>query len=213
MKKIIIIFIAIITLTMGLIIVKKTTKQPEISPINFDSNVHSYKTDFLIPEYELPEYQNTLIPIQEEEEEEYPIARNIWNYMKEQNWSDEVCAGIMGNIMAESGGHTLDIQWDIYNSQGFYGICQWSPKWYPEVIGVSLIEQLDHLAYNISNEFRIFGKNYYNNFTLNDFLFLESPEEAAKAFAKVYERCNDNSIEKRKENALIAYEYFTTSDR
>lgn len=140
---------------------------------------------------------------------QYPVAQDIWDYMKSQNWSDTVCAGIIGNMMTEAGGQTLDIQWNIYNSIGHYGICQWSPKWCPEVIGVSLLEQLDFMYYNIPEEFKIFGKNYYEGFTLDDFFLLETPEEAADAFAKVYERCGDQSIAKRQANARIAYDYFT----
>lgn len=157
-----------------------------------------------IPEKEV-EIEISLPPV---ESSEYPEAAEIWNYMKEQNWSDAVCAGILGNMMTESGGQTLNIQWDIYNSIGHYGICQWSPKWYPEVMGVSLLEQLDFLVSTMPNEFKIFGKNYYSNFTLNDFLLLETPEEVADAFAKVYERCGSQSTIKRQESARIAYEYF-----
>lgn len=148
---------------------------------------------------------NLLSPIYEQ----YPVAQDIWDYMKSQNWSDEVCAGILGNMMTEAGGQTLDIQWDIYNSIRHYGICQWSPKWYPEVMGVSLLEQLDFMYYNMPKEFEVFGKNYYNGFTLDDFLFLETPEEVADAFAKIYERCGNQSTLKRQENARIAYDYFT----
>ena len=39
---------------------------------------------------------------------EYPEAMFIWSYMKSKfGWSDETCAGIMGNMMAEVGGGTL----------------------------------------------------------------------------------------------------------
>ena len=54
-----------------------------------------------------------------EKEAKYPVATYIWRYMKDLGWSDAVCAGIMGNMMAEVGGHTLlIIKWimvlDIY---------------------------------------------------------------------------------------------------
>ena len=36
---------------------------------------------------------------------EYPEATRVWYYMKDVfGWSDELCAGVMGNIMAEIGG-------------------------------------------------------------------------------------------------------------
>ena len=42
--------------------------------------------------------------------EKYPTASSIWLYLSDQGYSDEICAGILGNIMAEVGGHTLDIE-------------------------------------------------------------------------------------------------------
>ena len=57
------------------------------------------------------EYQQLLNQMIEEENAkwekkaaEYPVATQIWRYMKAQGWNDYVCAGIMGNIMAEVGG-------------------------------------------------------------------------------------------------------------
>ena len=45
---------------------------------------------------------------------EYPAATEICLYMKDLGWNDYVCAGIMGNLMAEVGGQTLDIQYHLY---------------------------------------------------------------------------------------------------
>ena len=39
-----------------------------------------------------------------------PIATEIWLYLKKQGYNDYVCAGILGNIMAEVGGQTLNIR-------------------------------------------------------------------------------------------------------
>ena len=52
---------------------------------------------------------------------EYPIATQVWLYMKEEfGWSDTVCAGIMGNMMAECGGcWTSDLDWDVSSSSGY----------------------------------------------------------------------------------------------
>lgn len=58
-------------------------------------------------------------------ESEYPVATEIWNFMKAQGWNDYVCAGIMGNIMAEVGGQSFNIRYDAYGD-GYYGICQWN---------------------------------------------------------------------------------------
>ena len=57
---------------------------------------------------------------------EYPVATKVWLYMKNEfGWNDIVCAGIMGNMMAECGGcWTSDLDWDVHSSSGF-GMIQW----------------------------------------------------------------------------------------
>ena len=141
--------------------------------------------------------------------EEYPVATQIWLSMKEQGWNDHVCAGILGNIMAECGGHTLSVQRDIYDHSGwFYGICQWSLYYRPEVSGLSLENQLSLLYNTIEAEFDYAGFCYYYGFTYDDFLQMTDYRNAALAFAKVYERCGPASHVIRQNNAQIAYEYF-----
>ena len=79
--------------------------------------------------------------------DKYPEAYKIWYYLKKLGYNDYVCAGIMGNIMAECGGQTLNIQPYIYNSTfEYYGICQWSLKYCPSVKDMSLDEQLKFLS-------------------------------------------------------------------
>jgi hypothetical protein len=78
---------------------------------------------------------------------EYPVATQVWLFLKEElGYSDAVCAGIIGNMMAECGGHTLNLQWDLYNASYHYGLCQWSSKYYPEMQGATLEEQLAFMA-------------------------------------------------------------------
>lgn len=43
--------------------------------------------------------------------EEYPVATECWFYLKDLGYNDYVCAGIIGNMMAEVGGGTLNLQW------------------------------------------------------------------------------------------------------
>ena len=45
----------------------------------------------------------------ENKKSQYPEATEVWLFMKEQGWNDYVCAGIMGNLMSETGGHTLNL--------------------------------------------------------------------------------------------------------
>ena len=82
---------------------------------------------------------------------DYEVAKYIWSYFKKLGWSDKVAAGVMGNIMTESGGQSLEnIQWWVKDSHGnHYGICQWSLKYYPEIDNASLDKQLEFLASGI----------------------------------------------------------------
>lgn len=143
-----------------------------------------------------------------QKEEEYPVATYIWSYFKELGYSNQVCAGILGNIMAEVGGNTLDIQYDIYGSS-YYGMCQWN-KAYSEVWGASLEEQCNYLEDTIKYEFDTFGYAYKKGFKYEDFLNITDARDAAIAFAKCYERCGSGSYNVRKQNAITAYNYFVS---
>lgn len=156
------------------------------------------------------EYYEELLEIEnqkwEKRMEEYPAATEIWLYLKNLGYSDYVCAGILGNIMTEVGGQTLNIQYWLSNA--YYGMCQWS-KGYGEVWGKDLNGQLDFLAKTIQYEFDTYGNKYQKGFNFEKFLALEDEQEAAKAFAKCYERCGSFSYTARKSNAKKAFKYFT----
>lgn len=140
----------------------------------------------------------------------YKHATKVWNYLKSKGYSDVVCAGIMGNFMTETGGHTLALNPTAYGGNGkYYGIAQWSVKYYPKVAGKDLDYQLDYLSKTIKREFDACGHLYKKGFTYEDFLKMDSPRDAALAFAKVYERCGSGSYNKRQNGAEIAYDYFT----
>jgi hypothetical protein len=76
-------------------------------------------------------YQSDYDRMKSEEEkwqkryDKYPVATKVWLYMKNNfGWNDVVCAGVMGNIMAEIGGGTLNFDnWDY--DKNTYGMFQW----------------------------------------------------------------------------------------
>lgn len=141
--------------------------------------------------------------------EEYPAATEIWLFMKDQDWNDYVCAGILGNIMSEVGGGTLDIQYWLYGSS-YYGICQWSKGYKNQIWGADLETQCQFLIDTIKYEIDTFGYAYKKGFDFEAFLELEDEEEVAKAFAVAYERCSRLRIPKRQKNAAKAYDYFVS---
>ena len=142
-------------------------------------------------------------------EEEHYYAAKVWEYLRQEGFSQEVTCAIIGNMMIETSGGSLDLKPTIYSPSGnYYGLCQWSKKYYPEAHGLSFEQQLEFLLDNIEWEINTFGKCYKEGFKYEDFLTMTDPAEAALAFAKSYERCGPASYEMRQEAAEVAYEYF-----
>ena len=142
-------------------------------------------------------------------EEEHYYAAKVWEYLRQEGFSQEVTCAIIGNMMIETSGGSLDLKPNIYSPSGnYYGLCQWSKKYYPEAHGLSFEQQLEYLLNNIEWEINTFGKNYKSGFKYEDFLNMTDVEDAALAFAKSYERCGPASYEMRQEAAVVAYEYF-----
>lgn len=143
--------------------------------------------------------------------EEYPTATTVWLHLtQEMGCNDYVAAGIIGNMMAECGGQTLKLNWKAKNSAGHYGLCQWS-KGYSMVQGANLEKQLEFISKSFPDGINQWGSICYKKgFDYNDFMSLEDAEEAAYAFCVIYERPGPGSYSQRKQNALIAYEYFTS---
>lgn len=142
---------------------------------------------------------------------EYPVATQVWRYMKEElGWNDYVCAGVMGNMMAEVGGQTLNLQPYLYGHSGanYYGLCQWSSRYYPSIQGADVDAQLDFLASTIKKELDTYGYLFRNGLDYEAFCNLTDAEDAAMAFAKAYERCGSGSYGVRQRNAINAYNYF-----
>ena len=145
----------------------------------------------------------------EERMEQNPVATQVWLYMtNELGYSDHVAAGIIGNMMGECGGLTLNLQWWRYNSTNHYGLCQWSPIYYPQMQGATLQQQLEFLGTSIPETFNGWaGKKYKINY--EEFLALTDCKEVAKYFNYVYERPGGYDS-RRGEWAQEAYDYFTS---
>ena len=142
---------------------------------------------------------------------QYPTATFVWNYLKNLGYNDAVCAGILGNMMIECAGGTLDLNWNIYGGGGgFYGLCQWSKQYFPQVYGADLRGQMDCLRDTIKEQIDYAGFVYGGyGFVYEDFLAITDPGEAAICFAKAYERCASQHVYPRAGYARTAYEYFT----
>ena len=139
-------------------------------------------------------------------------ANQVWTYLKSYGYSDSVAAGIIGNMMRECGGDTLNLDWDVvghFNGDEFYGLCQWCLRYTPSNFkGATIKEQCEYLRKTIESEFAAYGGNY-NGITYQQFLKADT-RTAAIAFERVYERCGDYAFEdaRRADNAEKAYKKF-----
>ena len=135
----------------------------------------------------------------------YDQAIQVWNSLRALGLNEYVCAGILGNIMAEVGGQTLDIsRWAQYsaNNTKYFGICQWAGGRKQRLLndfGTTLEDQIRFLSVEL---FEVIPKG-------NSFYNMQDEKQAALYFAKYYERCGSGSYNVRQSNATKALQYFT----
>ncbi len=145
---------------------------------------------------------------------EYPEAQLIWNTMISWGWTPETCAGIIGNMMAEIGGGTLNLSdWNSNGGCG-YGLIQWTGGRrstvksrygsYP-TIEQQLIFMRDEL-FGTNNTCQQISSSILNR--IMNTSGNETPESIAFCFASNYERCASQYRAKRQGYARIAYNYF-----
>ena len=138
---------------------------------------------------------------------QYPAATIVWKRLTvDYGLSAPVTAGILGNMMTECGGQTLNLDYTVYGN-GFYGMCQWNMG-FSNVWGTDLQTQINFLMETIKYEMDTFGSNYYNGFNYEAFKALQNEQDAALAFAKCYERCGSGSYYVRQTNATKALNFF-----
>jgi hypothetical protein len=142
-------------------------------------------------------------------QKDYYFATKTWSFLRSKGYSKVVSSAILGNMMVETGGKTLNLDPANYSSCGsYYGLCQWSLKNRPRVEGMAFKKQLKYLDSDLSDQFNIYGFCYQSGFDYKDFLTMKDPADAALAFAKIYERCASFSYSDRQNAARTAYKYF-----
>ena len=143
----------------------------------------------------------------------YPEVQFIWDTMRFWGWSPETCAGIIGNMMAEIGGGTLDLSdWSSDGGCG-YGLIQWtSSRRYLIMSRYGSCPTIEQQLIFMRDE--LFGENTTQQVS-SDVLNIimntsgnETPESIALTFATYYERCGYSYRYMRQDYARIAYDYF-----
>lgn len=168
-----------------------------------------YQSDYnrLLEEEAIAAYWNA-------KREEYPVATEVWLYMKNEfGWNDIVCAGIMGNIMAEIGGGTLNFDnWNANGSSG-YGMIQWISSRRRQLKSIygeypTPEQQLEFMYDEMHGTDGVTNQLYISG-SLDRIMNATTPGDAAYYFAIYFERCADWAVTVRPGYARIAYDYFT----
>ena len=128
--------------------------------------------------------------------------KTVYDALKKEGYNDAVIAGIMGNIMRESGFNTSS-----YNgNEDGGGFCGWKYEYFPEMRGEESAEaQINYLIDTLNNPIHSNQKN-----TKSALLAVENTPEGARQaayiFASEYEHCSDTSDTKRADFASDFYE-------
>lgn len=133
----------------------------------------------------------------------YPVASEVWTTLRAAGLSEAVTAGIIGNMMAEVGGHTLDLLPDIRCGQ-YYGLCMWDVGFTPEADGADVQGQLRVLLDTLEYRINEVGGSY------EYFLALDDCRHAARYFDRYYERSAGMATGQRAENAAVALAFYGT---
>lgn len=134
----------------------------------------------------------------------YEPYRYIWDYFIQKGISPQVTAGIMGNMYIES-----KFSSTVRNSSGYYGYLQMSKTLQRLVAtkygSLSANNQLLHIS-NWARGLET-GELGYMQGSFSRIKYA-SPEQAAQAFAKYYERPKSKDYTNRMRNARLIYDYF-----
>lgn len=135
----------------------------------------------------------------------------IWDFLKEEGWTDTAIAGVLGNFQQESG-----LTADMHQRGGGtgYGLGQWTGgrryalESYAENTGQDVTQLMTQLNYLIIEPGE---QNFVRQYSKTDF---NSPSEAALAWARGWERYNeDGSIYRvRIPYAEAYYAYFVNGE-
>lgn len=135
----------------------------------------------------------------EAQRQEHPVAAQVWQRLREAGIPEPAAAGILGNMMSECGGQTLELN-PSATVGGYYGLCMWYILYTPQIEGQDVDGQLDVLLETMPGNMAAFGGDY------DKFLEQTDAGTAAWYFCRHYERAPWHTV--RAENAEKALGYF-----
>lgn len=142
-------------------------------------------------------------------------ARYIWNYLRNQGWTMNAVAGILGNMQSEStinpGRWQSDIVMPDDPTDSGYGLVQWTPytKYTNWVQGdpSTMDNNLSRIIYEVTNNLQWIPTTQYN-YSFSDFTHsIDTPYNLAMAFLRNYERPLDPNQPQRGQQAESWYKF------
>ena len=153
------------------------------------------------------------------------IQEKVWFALRDAGFSEEATAGVMGNISQESSWNKDDVN----SSSGAKGLCQWLGGRAEGLDKYAASKGVDWKDENIQVEYLIGeltpggGADGYATYNLmssngcspDDWKNASTPEDAAVAFRKTFERCGDAEAndDRRKSEARKFYDEFKGKTR
>lgn len=149
----------------------------------------------------------------------------IYDYFSAQGWTLNAIAGMIGNMMVESGCNPgccqySSMNWDnpstIESTAGGIGLTQWTParKYYDWAVAEGLDplsgdSQCARIQWECDNN-RQWSLDNLLHYTWNDYInSTESPETLARVFVWAYERPANPDVAQRQRNARWVYNYLS----
>lgn len=134
----------------------------------------------------------------------------IWNTLKSYNYSDFVIAGIIGNIVQETG--NLVTNWKTYQNS----LCGWGDSRLNDLYSLygyspTVEQQAKYIHFELTGTEGVKRQVTENEY--NSLINASSVDEATRIFCYRFERPGVPSISKRIRFAQEAYNYFTSIDR
>lgn len=142
-------------------------------------------------------------------------ATYIWNYLRDQGWTMNAVAGILGNMQSESainpGRWQNDIVMPTDPTDSGYGLVQWTPytKYTNWVQGdpSTMDNNLSRIIYEVSNNLQWIPTTQYN-YSFSDFTHsTDTPYNLGMAFLANYERPLNPNQPQRGQQAERWYQF------
>lgn len=139
-------------------------------------------------------------------------AERVWDYLRSLGFSEAGAAGVLGNMMEECGGHTLNLNPQAQNpDSGAFGLVQWLYIGYYQngmYVGMPFEDQLRYLGTNSYGSIQAVITRACGSSQYNALKNATSPENAALIFENCYE-ISQQALDHRQRHAREAYNAFS----